>query len=179
MAHSDSCSRISKHRMCCNVWSIMAVWVLICLAGYWCWCLLVGQKLFIMPEVKRIHRHTIALLRNLGTPDVRYDSIHVDTVGPLPLQRYSYLSICINPFTYWLEPSHLPVSQQNQSHKHLWTVRFADLGFLHLSQPTVKSNIRIQVNIYNCVPPNGKWCYRAFPLLIKSSLIQPTGVTYS
>ena len=167
MAHSDSCSRISKHRICCNVWSIMAVWVLICLAGCWCWCLPVGQKLFIMPEVKRIHRHTIALLRNLRTPDVRYDSIHIDTVGPLPLQRCSYLSICINPFTYWLVPSHLPVSQQNQCHKHLWIVGFADLGFLYLSQLTMKSNIRIQVNMYNCVPPNGKWYYRAFPLLIK------------
>ena len=154
--------------MCCNVWSIMAVWVLIYLAAYWCWCLPVGQKLFIIPEVKRIHRHTIALLRNLRTPDVRYDSTYVDTVGSLPLQRYSYLSICINPFTYWLEPSNLSLSQQNQSHKHLWIViGFADLEFLHLPQPTMKSNIRIQVNMYNCVPPNGKWYYRTFPLLIK------------
>ena len=52
----------------------------------------------------KIHRHVSAPLQQFPTPDHRFDSIHVDIVGPLPSsQGISYLFTIIDRFTRWPE----------------------------------------------------------------------------
>ena len=52
----------------------------------------------------KVHRHTRAPLTPFPTPDVRFNTIHIDLVGPLPTsQRYSYLLTCVHRFTRWPE----------------------------------------------------------------------------
>ena len=37
-------------------------------------------------------------------PDVRFDVVHIDLVGPLPSSHgYQYLSTCVDRFTRWPE----------------------------------------------------------------------------
>ena len=52
----------------------------------------------------KIQRHTTAPVSPFPTPDVRFDTIHVDLVGPLPPSRgFTYLLTCIDRFTRWPE----------------------------------------------------------------------------
>ena len=45
----------------------------------------------------KIHRHVKAPLQLFPSPDTRFDSIHVDVVGPLPpFQGYAHLFTCVN-----------------------------------------------------------------------------------
>ena len=42
----------------------------------------------------KIHYHTITSIGTFATPDARFDHIHIDLVGPLPLcMGYSYLLV--------------------------------------------------------------------------------------
>ena len=43
-------------------------------------------------------------LGTFATPDIRFDNIHIDIVGPLPPSNgYTYILTCIDHFTRWLE----------------------------------------------------------------------------
>ena len=51
-----------------------------------------------------MQRHVKAPLKAFTPPDCRFDSIHVDIVGPLPPSKgYTYLFTCIDRHTRWLE----------------------------------------------------------------------------
>ena len=51
-----------------------------------------------------MQRHVKAPLKAFTPPDCRFDSIHVDIVGPLPISKgYIYLFTCIDRYTRWPE----------------------------------------------------------------------------
>ena len=50
----------------------------------------------------KVHRHTVTPLATFNTPDIRFDHVHIDLVGPLPTsQGYTYLLTCVDRFTHW------------------------------------------------------------------------------
>ena len=52
----------------------------------------------------KIQRHSTPSLSPLPTPDARFDTIHIDLVGPLPPSRgFTYLLTCVDRFTRWPE----------------------------------------------------------------------------
>ena len=56
-----------------------------------------------------IQRHTATPLSTFPTPDVRFDVVHIDLIGPLPLsQGFSYLLSCVDHFTRWPEAISIP-----------------------------------------------------------------------
>ena len=56
-----------------------------------------------------VHRHTVTPLGTFATPDARFDNVHIDIVGPLPLSNgYHYLLTCIDHLTRW--PEAIPIT---------------------------------------------------------------------
>ena len=52
----------------------------------------------------KVNRHTVTPIATFSTPDARFDHIHIDIVGPLPVSEgFSYLLTCIDRFTRWTE----------------------------------------------------------------------------
>ena len=76
----------------------------------------------------KIYRHTTTPLTIFNNPDVRFDHIHLDLVGPLPpSQGYTYLLTCIDRFTRW--PGAIPISDSSadtvaQAFISRWIARF-------------------------------------------------------
>ena len=63
----------------------------------------------IQCQRSKVQRHTITPLSSFPTPDARFDTVHIDLVGPLPPSRgYTYLLTCVGRFTRW--PEALPLS---------------------------------------------------------------------
>ena len=55
-------------------------------------------------QQSKVQRHVKAPLKAFTPPNCRFDSIHVDIVGPLPpSKRYTYLFTCIDRYTRWPE----------------------------------------------------------------------------
>ena len=55
-------------------------------------------------QQSKIQRNVKASLHALPLPDRRFDSIHIDIVGPLPPSKgYTYLFTCTNWYTRWPE----------------------------------------------------------------------------
>ena len=62
----------------------------------------------------KVNRHTSAPLFQFGTPDARFDHVHVDIVRPLPLsQGFRYLFTAVNRFTCW--PEAIPIVDMTAS----------------------------------------------------------------
>ena len=50
----------------------------------------------------KVHRHYTAPLATFATPDIHFDRVHIDLVGPLPPSNgCAYLLTCIDCFTWW------------------------------------------------------------------------------
>ena len=61
-------------------------------------------KSCISCQKTKVQRHTVTPLSTFSTPDVRFDQIHIDLVGPLPPSLgYTYILTCIDRFTRWPE----------------------------------------------------------------------------
>ena len=60
-------------------------------------------------QQSKVHRHIKAPLQTFPAPDSRFDSIHVDIVGPLPPSKgNTYLFTCIDRYTRWPEAIPMP-----------------------------------------------------------------------
>ncbi|CAH8492890.1 unnamed protein product [Schistosoma mattheei] len=50
----------------------------------------------------KVHRHTSSAVGPFSHPDTRFEHIHIDIVGPLPVSNgYNYIFTCIDRFTRW------------------------------------------------------------------------------
>ena len=79
-------------------------------------------------QSSKYHRHTRAPLQQRPLPTARFQSIHIDLVGPLPeSQKMTYLLTIIDRFTRWPEVIPLQDSQANTCATALlqhWIARF-------------------------------------------------------
>ena len=52
----------------------------------------------------KVHRHTVSPIASIPMPTARFTKLQVDICGPFPSsQNCSYLLVCVDPFTRWVE----------------------------------------------------------------------------
>ena len=52
----------------------------------------------------KVQHHTNTPLSTFAAPDVRFDNVHLDLVGPLlPSDGHTYLLTCVDRFMRWAE----------------------------------------------------------------------------
>ena len=76
----------------------------------------------------KVHQHTRTAPGTFTTPDVRFEHVHVDLVGPLPpCHGYVYLLTCVDRFTRWPEVVPIPdgtAATVAQAFVTTWVARF-------------------------------------------------------
>ena len=111
-------------------------------------------------QSSKIHRHISAPLGTFNLPDRRFDHVHVDIVGPLPLPRgKSYLFTMIDRFTRW--PEVFPMSDMTtdscvQAFLQGWISRFgmplhvtSDRGVQFTSQLWTALSQRLGIHLHH------------------------------
>lgn len=69
----------------------------------------------------KVHRHIHALISNFKVPTKRFEYIHIDIVGPLPISRdFKYCLTMVDRFRRWPEAIPVPVSRQK-----LWQKKYS------------------------------------------------------
>ncbi len=76
----------------------------------------------------KVHRHTKSTPSTFTTPDVRFDHVHVDIVGPLPPSNgFRYLLTCIDHFTRWITISDITDKTAANAFVSGWISRFGTI----------------------------------------------------
>lgn len=87
-------------------------------------------------QQSKIHRHTKSAVSNFDIPSSRFQTVHIDIVGPLPLVQnpsdpyispYKYLLTCIDRATRWIEVHPLAdITAQTVAYSfvNVWISRF-------------------------------------------------------
>ena len=86
-------------------------------------------------QQSKIHRHTKSAVSNFDLPSSRFQTVHIDIVGPLPLVQnpsdpyinpYKYLLTCIDRATRWIEVHPLADTAQTVAlaFVNVWISRF-------------------------------------------------------
>jgi len=86
-------------------------------------------RFYIKSQKSKVYHHTVTPLSKFPTPDVQFDHVHIDIVGPLPVsQGSSYILVCIDHFTRWPGAQPIPDIAANtvaQAFVHVWISHFA------------------------------------------------------
>ena len=60
-------------------------------------------------QKSKVYRHTVTPTDTFSLPNSRFDTVHIDLVGPFPpARRYRYLLTCVYRFSRW--PEAIPVT---------------------------------------------------------------------
>ena len=91
----------------------------------------------------KVHRHTTTPLGTFNTPDVRFDHVHIDLVGPLPTsQGCTYLHLLTDSLA-GQKPSLYQTQLLPQWHKHSSMDGYLVSAFPLLSPPTEVNNLNL------------------------------------
>ena len=113
----------------------------------------------IQCQRSKVQRHTVTPLFSFPTPDARFDTVHINLVGPLPPSKgYTYLLTWVDQFTQWIS---LWCSLCN-CHRSRTSVRVQSLERTHEAP-------RIETRQNNCLPPPVERHGGTFSLTAQSS----------